>query len=83
MTRHRTDIEKFCQQLSTHLDQEAAGNLTDEEIANRIVVSVQQFHGNDVGDGQPESIIPWWVWVINWYFNSSNCFTSYLCFTCS
>lgn len=61
----RTDIEQILSTIvRTSIDQEAAGNLTDEEIANRIVVSVQQFHGNDVGDGQPESIIPWWVWVI-------------------
>lgn len=61
----RTDIEQILSTIvRTSIDQDAAGNLTDEEIANRIVVSVQQFHGNDVGDGQPESIIPWWVWVI-------------------
>ncbi|MBD8035433.1 flagellar M-ring protein FliF [Solibacillus sp. A46] len=61
----RTDIEEILSTIvRTSIDQEAAGNLTDEEIANRIVVSVQQFQGNNSSDGQPESVIPWWVWVI-------------------
>ncbi|MEK3764985.1 flagellar basal-body MS-ring/collar protein FliF [Solibacillus sp. FSL K6-4121] len=61
----RTDIEQILSTIvRTSIDQEAAGNLTDEEIANRIVVSVQQFQGNNSSDGQPESVIPWWVWVI-------------------
>ncbi|MGN7478532.1 flagellar basal-body MS-ring/collar protein FliF [Solibacillus silvestris] len=61
----RTDIEQILSTIvRTSIDQEAAGDLTDEEIANRIVVSVQQFHGNDAAEGQPESVIPWWIWVI-------------------
>src|SRR5690606_23531634 len=61
----RTDIEQILSTIvRTSIDQEAAGNLTDEDIANRIVVSVQQFQGNDTADDQPQSVIPWWVWVI-------------------
>lgn len=61
----RTDIEQILSTIvRTSIDQETSGMLTDEEIANRIVVSIQQFHGNDTEDGAPESIIPWWVWVI-------------------
>ncbi|WP_274309450.1 flagellar basal-body MS-ring/collar protein FliF [Solibacillus daqui] len=61
----RTDIEQILSTIvRTSIDQDAAGDLTDEEIANRIVVSVQQFQGNDAENAEPESIIPWWVWVI-------------------
>ncbi|WP_339198138.1 flagellar basal-body MS-ring/collar protein FliF [Solibacillus sp. FSL R5-0449] len=61
----RTDIEQILSTIvRTSIDQEAAGNLTDEDIANRIVVSVQQFQGNDSAEDQPQSVIPWWVWVI-------------------
>lgn len=60
----RSDIEQILSTIvRTSVDQDAAGDLTDEEIANRIVVSVQQFQGNNA-DENPESIIPWWVWVI-------------------
>lgn len=61
----RDDIEQILATIvRTSIDQEAAGNLTDEEIANRIVVSVQQFHGNDATNVDAEPVIPWWVWVI-------------------
>ncbi|MEG0471275.1 MAG: flagellar basal-body MS-ring/collar protein FliF [Solibacillus sp.] len=61
----RADIEQILSTIvRTSLDQEAAGNLTDEELANRVVVSVQQFHGNTTNETAPESVIPWWVWVI-------------------
>ena len=61
----RTDIEQILSTIvRTSIDQEAAGSLTDDEIANRIVVSIQQFQGNASSEGNPESVIPWWVWVI-------------------
>lgn len=50
--------------MRTSIDQDAAGDLTDEEIANRIVVSAQQFQGNDAANDDVQSVIPWWVWVI-------------------
>ena len=60
----RSDIEQILSTIvRTSIDQDVAGDLTDEEIANRIVVSAQQFQGNNV-DENPQSIIPWWVWVI-------------------
>lgn len=61
----RTDIEQILSTIvRTSIDQDAVGDLTDEEIANRIVVSIQQFHGNDANTTDTESVIPWWVWVI-------------------
>ncbi|AWE06672.1 flagellar M-ring protein FliF [Lysinibacillus sp. 2017] len=61
----RSDIEQILSTIvRTSIDQDAAGILTDEEIANRIVVSVQKFQGNDTDATDPQSVIPWWVWVI-------------------
>ena len=61
----RNDIEQILGTIvRTSIDKEAAGVLTEEDIANKIVVSVQPFYGNDDATAQPDSIIPWWVWVI-------------------
>ena len=61
----RSDIEQILSTIvRTSIDQDAAGELTDEEIANRIVVSVQKFQGNASTDTDTKAIIPWWVWVI-------------------
>ena len=60
----RSDIEQILSTIvRTSIDQDVAGNLTDDEIANRIVVSVQKFQGNDTDATDTESVIPWWVWV--------------------
>ncbi len=59
------DIEQILATIvRTSIDKEAAGDLTDEDINNKIVVSVQPFYGKEVADATPESVIPWWVWVI-------------------
>ena len=61
----RSDIEQILSTIvRTSIDQDAVGELTDEEIANKIVVSVQKFQGNSSMDNEPTAIIPWWVWVI-------------------
>lgn len=61
----RTDIEQILATIvRTTIDQESAGTLTDEEINNKIVVSVQPFYGKETADDAGQSIIPWWVWVI-------------------
>lgn len=38
--------------------------LTDEDIQNKIVVSVQPFNGKISFDDEVKSVIPWWVYVI-------------------
>ena len=61
----RTDIEQILATIvRTTIDQESAGTLTDEEINNKIVVSVQPFYGKEIADDAGQSFIPWWVWVI-------------------
>lgn len=59
-----TDVEQILSTIvSTTLDKEAAGDLTEEEINQKIVVSVQPFYGNDV-IAEEKPIIPWWIWVV-------------------
>ncbi|WP_342472855.1 flagellar basal-body MS-ring/collar protein FliF [Metasolibacillus sp. FSL H7-0170] len=61
----RADIEQFLTSIvRTTLDKEAAGDLTNEAIANKIVVSVQPFFGKDVAADTEATAIPWWIWVI-------------------
>lgn len=59
-----SDVEQILSTIvSTTLDKEAAGDLTEEEINKKIVVSVQPFYGNDV-IAEEKPIIPWWIWVV-------------------
>lgn len=61
----RADIEQILSTIiRTSIDKDAAGNLSDEDIADKIVVSVQPFLGKDVAVDTTTSKIPWWVWVI-------------------
>ncbi len=61
----REDIEQILATIvRTSINEDAAGELTEEAIAERIVVSVQPFNGKEVVDANPDSVIPWWVWVI-------------------
>lgn len=50
--------------ISTSLNKDAVGDLTDEELASKVVVTVQQFYGKDVAVDTETTAIPWWVWVI-------------------
>lgn len=50
--------------VRTSIDQDAAGELTEEQIAEKIVVSVQPFYGKEATDTEPDSVIPWWAWVV-------------------
>nr|WP_106784189.1 flagellar basal-body MS-ring/collar protein FliF [Lysinibacillus timonensis] len=63
----RDDIEQILSTIvRTSIDKEAAGNLTDEQIEEKIVVSVQPFLGNNAQaiTGEETSVIPWWIWVV-------------------
>lgn len=50
--------------VRTSLDAETANNLSDEQIANNITVSVQPLYGANADDDATRSVIPWWIWVI-------------------
>lgn len=61
----RGDIEQILSTIvRTTIDKEAAGELTDEQIDEKIVVSVQPFYGNDATAVEETPIIPWWIWVV-------------------
>lgn len=40
------------------------GNLTEDDIQDRIVVSVQPFNGKVTFGDEPGTVIPWWVYVL-------------------
>lgn len=61
----QTEIERMLSAIvRTSLGSEAASKLTEEDITNNIVVSVKPLLGNTETDEEPQSIVPWWVWVI-------------------
>lgn len=61
----RTDIEQILSAIvRTSIDKEAAGELTDEQIQQKVVVSVQPFLGNDAPAIEETPTIPWWIWVV-------------------
>ncbi|KGR92079.1 flagellar M-ring protein FliF [Ureibacillus massiliensis 4400831 = CIP 108448 = CCUG 49529] len=62
----RDDIEQILATIvRTSIDKEAAGELTAQQIEDKVVVSVQPFLGNDTTGLEEQSpAIPWWVWVI-------------------
>ncbi|HWL26860.1 MAG TPA: flagellar basal-body MS-ring/collar protein FliF [Ureibacillus sp.] len=65
-TEVRADIEQILSTIvRTSIDKEAAGDLSEDQIQEKIVVSVQPFYGNEATQVEDvEPVIPWWVWVI-------------------
>ncbi|MFS0574230.1 flagellar basal-body MS-ring/collar protein FliF [Sporosarcina sp. 179-K 3D1 HS] len=61
----QADIERILSTVvRTSLDKAAAGDLTEEELNEKIVVSVQQFNGKPADFSEPPTNIPWWVYAI-------------------
>jgi len=61
----KSDIEQILSTIvRTSIDKEAAGELTDEQISQKVVVSVQPFYGNDAVANEETPVFPWWIWVI-------------------
>lgn len=59
------DIEQILSTIiRTSIDKEAAGELTPEEIQDKIVVSVHEFNGKTVEFEETGINIPWWIYVI-------------------
>lgn len=59
------DIEQILSTIvRTTLNKEVAGDLTEEEISDKVVVSVQPFNGKTTTETEPASVIPWWAWVV-------------------
>ncbi|SOB93000.1 flagellar M-ring protein FliF [Ureibacillus xyleni] len=61
----QADIEQILSTIvRTSIDKEAAGQLTEEQVNEKIVVSVQPFYGNDVVAPEETPVVPWWIWVV-------------------
>ncbi|MCZ8539532.1 flagellar basal-body MS-ring/collar protein FliF [Psychrobacillus psychrodurans] len=59
------DIEQILATIiRTSIDEEAGGELTEELLQEKIVVSVQPFNGKVAAVTSTQSTIPWWVYVI-------------------
>lgn len=60
-----TDIEAMLGTIvRTTLDKSAVGQLTEEQVGDKIVVSVQQLQGMPTEEEQTTPVIPWWAYVI-------------------
>ncbi|MEL4024394.1 flagellar basal-body MS-ring/collar protein FliF [Lysinibacillus endophyticus] len=61
----QSDIERILGTIvRTSIDKEAAGQLTEEQVNEKIVVSVVPFYGNDVATPEEKPVVPWWIWVV-------------------
>lgn len=61
----QADIEKVLSTIvRTTLAQDAAGELTQDQINEKIAVSVQAFNGKAEVAETTTPTIPWWVWVV-------------------
>lgn len=50
--------------IRTSIDKEAAGDLTENELGERIVVSVQPFSGKDLDSVITTTKIPLWIYIV-------------------
>ncbi|MFS0643497.1 flagellar basal-body MS-ring/collar protein FliF [Siminovitchia sp. 179-K 8D1 HS] len=51
--------------VRTSIDKESGADITDEDIEDKVVVSVQPFNGKTVMDEKEESgLLPWWAYVV-------------------
>jgi flagellar M-ring protein FliF len=59
------DIQKVLSTIvRTSIDKEASPELTDEDIEDKVVVSVQEFNGKMEFEDDTKQGIPWWVYAI-------------------
>ncbi|WNN77281.1 flagellar basal-body MS-ring/collar protein FliF [Lysinibacillus capsici] len=61
----REDIEKILSTIvRTTISKDVAAELTQEQIDEKVAVSVQPLYGKATEIADEKPIIPWWVWVI-------------------
>lgn len=59
------DIEQILATIvRTTIDKDSVGELTEDQLNEKIVVSVQPFNGKTMNTAANEPIIPWWVYVV-------------------
>ncbi|MBE1553466.1 flagellar basal-body MS-ring/collar protein FliF [Sporosarcina limicola] len=61
----RNDVERILETIiRTSIDKEAAGILTEEDLKEKIVVSVQPFNSKTIDDDkEKEPVIPLWIYI--------------------
>ncbi len=61
----REDIEKILSTIvRTTISKDVAAELTQEQIDEKVAVSVQPLYGKATQVADEKPMIPWWVWVI-------------------
>ncbi|GGG21743.1 flagellar M-ring protein [Lysinibacillus alkalisoli] len=61
----QAEIENILQTVvRTSLDKEAIGEFTDEDIENKVSLSVQEMLGKADMTANEKPTIPWWAWVV-------------------
>ncbi|MGG2109833.1 flagellar basal-body MS-ring/collar protein FliF [Lysinibacillus pakistanensis] len=61
----REDIEKILSTIvRTTISKDVAAELTQEQINEKVAVSVQPLNGKATDVTEETPVIPWWVWVI-------------------
>ncbi|TQR07756.1 flagellar basal-body MS-ring/collar protein FliF [Psychrobacillus soli] len=59
------DIEQILATIiRTSIDKEEVGELTEDQLQEKIVVSVQAFNGKSAATAETTSTIPWWMYVV-------------------
>jgi flagellar M-ring protein FliF len=59
------DIEQILATIvRTTIDKDSVGQLTDQQVKEKIVVSVQPFNGKTVAVASNQPVMPWWVFVV-------------------
>ncbi|MEK4485174.1 flagellar basal-body MS-ring/collar protein FliF [Psychrobacillus sp. FSL H8-0484] len=59
------DIEQILATIiRTSIDKGEVGELTEQQLQEKIVVSVQPFNGKSTFAAEPTAAIPWWVYVV-------------------
>ncbi|GLC87404.1 flagellar basal-body MS-ring/collar protein FliF [Lysinibacillus piscis] len=61
----QADVEQIIRTIvRTTISKDVGAELTDEQINDKIAISVQQLYGKATDPVAETPIIPWWVWVI-------------------
>lgn len=58
------DIEQILATIVRTTIAKDLGELTPEQVEEKIVVSVQPFYGKEATPGTDQPFVPWWIWVV-------------------
>ncbi|GKV67795.1 flagellar M-ring protein [Sporosarcina sp. NCCP-2716] len=59
------DIEQILGTIvRTSIDKVSAGELTEEQLADKIAVSIQPIRGKQADFSEKQTVIPWWIYLV-------------------